>query len=112
MATLNKIRSKGVLLAVIVGTALLAFIIGDFLNSGSTLFHQSKQNVAEIAGEKINIAEFTSAIEQMTNVYKIETGQNEFNEEQTAQLRATVWDNLVNEKILASEAKKTWIVSK
>jgi len=106
MATLNKIRSKGVLLAVIVGTALLAFIIGDFLNSGSTLFHQSKQNVAEIAGKKINIAEFTSAIEQMTNVYKIETGQNEFNEEQTAQLRATVWDNLVNEKILASEAKK------
>jgi len=106
MATLNKIRSKGVLLAVIVGTALLAFIIGDFLNSGSTLFHQSKQNVAEIAGEKINIAEFTAAIEQMTNVYKIETGQNEFNEEQTAQLRASVWDNLVNEKILASEAEK------
>ena len=61
MATLNKIRSKGVLLAVIVGTALLAFIIGDFLNSGSTLFHQSKQNVAEIAGEKaLNNTFFTN----------------------------------------------------
>ena len=46
MATLDKIRSKGVLLAVIVGTALLAFIIGDFLNSGSTLFHQARHNVA------------------------------------------------------------------
>lgn len=106
MATLDKIRSKGVLLAVIVGTALLAFIIGDFLNSGSTLFHQARQNVAEIAGEKINISEFSAAIEQMTNVYKIETGQNDFTEEQNAQLRTSVWDNMVNERILASEAKK------
>jgi len=106
MATLNKIRSKGVLLAVIVGTALLAFIIGDFLNSGSTLFHQSKQNVAEIAGEKISITEFSAAIEQMNNVYKIETGQNEFTEEQSAQLRTSVWDNMINERILASEAEK------
>ena len=48
MATLEKIRSKGVLLLVIVGVALLAFIIGDFLNSGATYFNQSRENVAEI----------------------------------------------------------------
>ena len=62
--------------------------------------------MAEIAGEKINISEFSAAIEQMTNVYKIETGQNDFTEEQNAQLRTSVWDNMVNERILASEAKK------
>ena len=32
MATLNKIRSKAGLLVVIIGVALLAFIVGDFLN--------------------------------------------------------------------------------
>ena len=36
MATLEKIRSKAGLLVLVVGLALFAFIIGDFLNSGST----------------------------------------------------------------------------
>ncbi len=44
MATLNKIRSKAGLLVVIIGVALLAFIVGDFLNSGHTLRHESKQS--------------------------------------------------------------------
>ena len=51
MATLQTIRNRGVLLAIIIGLALLAFVIGDFLNSGSTLFHQAKRNVADVAGE-------------------------------------------------------------
>ena len=34
MATLEKIRKKSVLLLVVVGVALLAFIIGDFFTSG------------------------------------------------------------------------------
>ena len=38
MATLEKIRSKAGLLVLVVGVALFAFIIGDFLNSGSTYF--------------------------------------------------------------------------
>lgn len=38
MATLEKIRSKSVLLLIIIGVALLAFVIGDFFTSGRTLF--------------------------------------------------------------------------
>ncbi|NDP22625.1 MAG: peptidylprolyl isomerase [Paludibacter sp.] len=106
MATLEKIRSKGVLLVVVVGLALLAFIVGDFLNSGSSYFNQSREIVAEIADEDINIKEYSAAIEQMTEVYKIETGKSELGEEITTQLRASVWDNMVNEKMLNAEAEK------
>ena len=45
MATLEKIRSKAGLLVLVVGVALFAFIIGDFLNSGSTYFRQSQETV-------------------------------------------------------------------
>lgn len=55
MAVLEKIRSKGVLLIGAVGLALLAFIVGDFLNSGSSYFNKSKETVAKIVGEDINI---------------------------------------------------------
>ncbi len=106
MATLQSIRNKGVLLAVIIGLALLAFIIGDFLNSGSTLFQQAKRNVGEVAGEKIDIETYQEAIDQMNTVYKIEYGRNDFNENEVSQMRSQVWESLVNEKILALEAKK------
>ena len=48
MATLEKIRSKAGLLVLVVGLALFAFIIGDFLNSGSTYFRQSQERIAKI----------------------------------------------------------------
>ncbi len=106
MATLENIRSKGLLLVAVIGIALLAFIIGDFLNSGVTYFNSSRENVAEIAGESIHINEFQNAIDQMTEVYKIETGQNDLSEEIQSQLRASVWESLVSEKLMQKEAKK------
>jgi peptidyl-prolyl cis-trans isomerase D len=106
MATLEKIRSKGVLLVAAVGFALLAFIVGDFLNSGSSFFNKSRETVAKIVGEDINIKDYQAAIEQMTEVYKIETGKTELNEEMMSQLRQSVWETMVNEKILNAEAKK------
>ena len=57
MATLEKIRSKSVLLLVVIGVALLAFIIGDFLNSSRTIFGPDS-SVATVNGEKIEAAEF------------------------------------------------------
>lgn len=106
MATLGKIRSKGILLVVVVGLALLAFIIGDFLNSSTSYFNKSRERVAQIAGENINIEQFSDAVEQMTQVYKIETGQTELNEDVISQIRTSVWESLVNEIILNKEAQK------
>lgn len=93
-------------MAVVIGVALLAFVIGDFLNSGSTLFHQAKQNIGEINGEKISIQVYQEAVDQMHTVYKIESGRSDFNENEMAQIRNQVWENLVNERILSAEAAK------
>ncbi|GAD04627.1 hypothetical protein HQ45_03950 [Porphyromonas crevioricanis] len=68
MATLEKIRNRAGLLILIVGLALLAFILGDFLRSGSTFFQQSKNVVLNIDGEKISAQEYQQmlqSIEQM-----------------------------------------------
>jgi peptidyl-prolyl cis-trans isomerase D len=63
MATLEKIRSKSVLLFVIIIVALLAFILGDFLTSGRTYFG-SGTAVAEAKGKKIDIALYNNQLER------------------------------------------------
>ena len=62
MATLQKIRSQAVLLLIVVGVALFAFIIGDFLTSGSTIMRQSQENIAEINGSPLNYKEYDARI--------------------------------------------------
>ena len=62
MATLQKIRNQAGLLIVVIGVALLAFIIGDFLNSGGTFLQMSKNNVAKVNGDAISPEEFQSKL--------------------------------------------------
>lgn len=106
MAILGKIRSRGVLLMVVVGFALFAFIIGDALTQGSTYFNKSREVVAEIDGEEVNINDFQASIDQMIEVYKIETGQTELTDDINSQLRTSVWESLLNEQLLYAEAEK------
>lgn len=58
MATLEKIRNRAGLLIGVIGVALLAFVIGDGLRSGSFILRDNQQTVLEIDGEKIKIDEF------------------------------------------------------
>ncbi len=106
MTTLEKIRSHGVLLLIIVGIAMLAFILGDFINSGSTFFQRSREYVGSIAGEQIHIADYEKAREQLTEVYKIETGRTDMDEDMQAYINNQVWQTLLMEYSLGAQAKE------
>lgn len=100
MATLEKIRSKAGLLVLVVGLALFAFIIGDFLNSGSTYFRQSQERVAKVDGEVIKIQDYQGRIDEMTEMYKMQSGQSSLPEEYMNQIRQSVFDAMVQEIVL------------
>jgi peptidyl-prolyl cis-trans isomerase D len=106
MATLQKIRNHGVILLIIVGAAMLAFILGDFLNSGSSFFHRDREYVGEIAGHKVHYTDYESARERLTEVYKIESGRSDFDEETTTQIRNQVWQMMLMDYTLQAQAKK------
>ena len=95
MASLQKIRNHGALLIVIVGVAMLAFILGDFLRDGGTFFHRNRENVGIIAGHEVHYTEYEAAKEQLLEVYKIESGRNDFDEDIHAQIRNQVWNMFV-----------------
>lgn len=105
MATLNKIRKHGVLLLIVVGLALLAFIVGDFVNSSASFFSESSANVAEINGQNVKVRPYMEAIEQMTEVYKMEIGDANINDELTEQIHQAVWETTVRDKVLQHETE-------
>ncbi len=100
MATLEKIRNKAGLLVIVVGLALFAFIIGDFLNSGSTFFRQSQEKIADINGEVITIHDYQDRVDEMAEVYKMQTGTNNVSEELMTQIRQSVFDAMVQEIVV------------
>ena len=106
MATLEKIRSKAGLLVLVVGLALFAFIIGDFLNSGSTYFRQTQERVGEINGEVISIHDYQARVDEMTEMYKMQTGSTSLPEEYLTQIRQSVFDAMVQDIVLGEETEK------
>ena len=97
MATLEKIRSKSVLLLVIIGVALLAFIIGDFFTSGRTFFGTGT-TVAKVGGQKIDIQEFQRQMET-ANQNAQQSGQKI----DQALLQQQVLGNMISEKLYKEE---------
>lgn len=106
MATLEKIRSKAGFLVLIIGLALLSFVIGDFLNSGSTFFRQMQEVIITIDDEKVNIRDFQAQIDEMTEIYKIQYGQENLPEQYSQQINQTVFENIVTTKLLTEEFEK------
>ena len=106
MATLQTIRNHGTILLVVVGIAMLAFILGDFLNSGSSFFNKNRENVAEIAGHQVHYTEYEAAKEQLTEVYKFEYGRSDFNEEMTLYIRNQVWQTMLMNYTLSDQTEK------
>ena len=106
MASLQRIRNHGALLITIVGLAMLAFILGDFLNSGSSFFNRSRENVGVIEGQKIHYTEYEAAKDQLTEVYKIESGRTDFDEDMHTQIRNQVWNMFVMDYTMRAQAKK------
>lgn len=66
---------------------MFAFIIGDFLNSGSTYFRQSQERIAEIDGEVVKIQDYQGRVDEMAEMYKMQSGSASLPEEYMTQIR-------------------------
>lgn len=106
MATLEKIRGKAGLLVTVIGVALLAFIIGDLLNSGQTYFRMSANNVATVDGEKITYDQFAKRVDDLTEYMKVQYGQTSLPKEATVQINENAFESLVTEILMGAEADK------
>ncbi|MDR3327808.1 MAG: SurA N-terminal domain-containing protein [Prevotellaceae bacterium] len=104
MATLGKIRSKGVLLIIVIGAALLIFIVTDFINNGTTIFNDQKDYVGIIGKEKVKYRDFSLKIEEYKDFVRVEQGDAALNDEMTDKINQDVWNQMVYQKLIEEDA--------
>ena len=104
MATLQKIRSKGPLLVIVIGLALFAFIAGDAWKAIQP--HQGRQDVGEINGETLSAQEYQELLDEYTEVLKLSQRVNALNDDQLTYAKDQVWQSYVNNKLIETEAEK------
>ena len=102
MATLQKIRTKaGLLVAIVIGISLAAFILGDmFQGGGSSLFQKDRMEVGEIDGESVQYPEYQQRVEELGEIYKMNTQQNQLDENAWVQVREQTWQEIVREIVM------------
>ncbi len=108
MATLQKIRSKGPLLLIVIGLAMLAFILGDAWKIIRP--NQGVQYVGSINGEDITAMEFQKELEIYTDVVKFANQMSDITEEMQNALKDEVWATMVRNRIINNEAKAIGLV--
>jgi peptidyl-prolyl cis-trans isomerase D len=100
MTILSSIRNRVGLLVGIIFTALLAFVLGDLLNTNSGIFGGSGQDntVGTINGHDVSIQEYQNKIEQYSNGKQLD-------EAQQSQLSDAIWQEMIDEFIFQPEYK-------
>ena len=110
MATLQNIRNRGsLMIAIVIGLALGAFILGDMLNSGSKLMKPSQMKIAEIDGESVQYPDFQKKVEELSEIYKMNSQQTQIDENTWEQIREQVWQGYLQENIIGKASEKLGI---
>lgn len=106
MAVIGSIRKQSGLLIIMIGVALVLFLLGDLFSGGTNLFTQQEIIVGEIAGKEINQRDYEQRVQ---NAIDLQFGAEGANDNTRRQIRERIWREYVNELILEKEYKKLGI---
>lgn len=95
MAVLSKIRQRSLLLIVVIGFCLFAFIIGDLVHSN--LFNQTSRNIGSVNGKDITVEEFRVKVDNLEKNGQGMTSTQAVNQ---------VWNQEVSIALLTAEFEK------
>ena len=108
MSTLGSIRKRSTLLLLVIGVAMLAFILGDFMQStrsggGGGFF------VGEVAGEEISIQIFEERMQKGIENWKNSNQNATLTQSVMSQIRNSIWDEYIKELLMNMEYEELGI---
>lgn len=104
MATLERIRNKGgILVAVVIGLALFAFILGDFLKGNGGGQQANSMEIGEVNNTTITYAAYQNEITQAEDFRKLQSRQSSLDENTQYQIREQAWNQMVQDIIMGEK---------
>jgi peptidyl-prolyl cis-trans isomerase D len=104
MSIITQIRNKAGLMVILIGLALVSFLLMDVFSQNS-LFNQSNSNViGEIDGEEITAPMFEERVAEAVENYKANSKTDKVDEATLSSLRDQVWNEMVRERIMKNAA--------
>ncbi len=97
MATLQRIRNAGPVIVIVIGIALVAFLLGDVNQLFSS---KGDQNVAEINGKPVSLPEYQARYKNYEEGFKLLTGNSTVNEESQKYIKSQVWEKIIKDYAL------------
>ncbi len=109
MAALQTLRNKaGVIISVVIGVALLAFILGDLLGSGNSIF-SSNDEIGEIDGQTIKVQDYQQRVDEFEAFTKMNQQTMSLTEDVQNQLRENVWQSMIQDITFNKQYEKAGI---
>lgn len=101
MATLNTLRTRGgVIVTIVIGLALIAFLLTDLLASGGSIWQSRKMRVGEIDGSAVGYIEYTNEIDFHTQITKFMYGNEGSSTQEQDDIRNRAWESLVSQYVI------------
>lgn len=107
MAVIGKIRSYSGLLIAVIGIALAAFVLGDFMGYGPS--GTPNNEIGSVGSSRIVYPEFETRVAQATENWSNQTGMQNPGPAESFQIRQQVWDQLLREILLSQEFEELGI---
>lgn len=101
MALIGTIRKQSGLLVIIVGVALAAFVLGDFLSPRSG--NRQAVNIAEVMGEDISYTYFDNQYEKNVEIQKQNQNKDNLTSEEVFRIKQQTFDQIVQKIILDNQ---------
>ena len=98
------------MIAVCVGGALLAFVLGDFISSGATIFGASQTKMGDINGTTIDYQQFQLQVESKEAYMKSLYNQSALNGNMADEIRDQVWQQAVMENTILKNANDQGLI--
>ena len=109
MQIIQSIRDKGAAIVIgVIALSLIGFILMDAKQGSNQLFSSQSNDVGKINGQSISLVEFNAKVKAVEDNQAQQNGQRPSGA-QTYQIREQVWNRMLDENIIFSEAKKLGI---
>jgi len=110
MGIMSFLRNRlGLIMVIVIGLALFAFIIGEVVHYGSSFMNGDRTTIGEVAGDKISYEDFNSKLDQNMQNFKQQSNQASLNPQMLSYVQQTTWNQEISQIILQKQISKLGI---